>query len=56
MFVARQSTPPTMQCFKGLDMGSTVEDNYRKYPIVTVHIHLRCIATELLTAIGSHAS
>ena len=39
MFIARRSTPPTMtilQCFKGLDMGSAVEDNHRKYPIATV--------------------
>ena len=55
MFVARKSTPPTMNiaiCFKGLDMGSAVQDNYTKYPI----IHLRCIVTVLRTAIGSHAS
>ena len=35
-----------LQCFKGLDMGSAVEDNYRKYPIVTVpyspHMHSNC--------------
>ena len=43
-------------------MGSAVEDNYRKYPIVdeeasgVSHIHLICIPTVLLTAIGSHAS
>ena len=38
MFVARKSTPPTMSIamFQWTDMGSAVEDNYRKYPIVTV--------------------
>ena len=38
-------------------MGSAVQDNYTKYPIVTqFHIHLRCIASVLLTVIGSQAS
>ena len=52
---AKVHLPPSMSiamfqvCFKCLDMGSTVQDDYRKYP-------LRCIATVLLTAVGSHAS
>ena len=51
MFVAHISTPPTMSI--AWTWGLLLQDNYRKYPIVTV---LRCIATVLLTAIGSHAS
>ena len=34
MFVARQSTPPTMSIAMFQDMGSAVEDNHRKFPIV----------------------
>ena len=45
MFVARQSTPPTMSIAM-LDMESAVEDNYRKYPRVTVpyspQMHSNC--------------
>ena len=55
MFVARKSTPPTMSIAMFQGSGHLV-CCLRKYPIVTFHIHLRCIATVLLTAIGSHAS
>ena len=48
-------TPPSRPA-TGLDMGSAVQDNYRKYPNAIVTVPLRCIATVLLTAIGSHAS